>query len=72
MAPDDGERLLPAVPVVDGYGQPIPGEAAGDRAAKPARTPGHKGNARLLKACRQGGSSTSTELIGNRFWPSGA
>ena len=69
---DDCERLLPAVPVVDGYGQPIPGEAAGDRAAKPALTPGHKGNARLMKACRQGGSSTLTELIGNRFWPSGA
>ncbi len=36
---DDGERLLPALPVVDGYGQPIPGEAAGDRAAKPAQLP---------------------------------
>jgi hypothetical protein len=67
---DEGERLLPAVEVVDGYGQPIPGEAAGDRAAGPARTPGHKGDARLLKVCRQGGSSTITELIGNAFEPS--
>ena len=57
---DHCERLLPAVEVVDGHGQPIPGEAAGDRVAKPARTLGHKGDARSLKVCRQGGSSIIT------------